>query len=48
MPSPEYERGPRPDKPLNADRRPNVTPALFVLLLLAVIAVIFLAMFALG
>jgi hypothetical protein len=33
---------------LNADRRPNVTRALFVLLLLAVIAVIFLAMFALG
>ena len=46
MASPEYRKGPSPDEPLNAPGpRPEVTPVLFVLLLLAVIAVIFLAMF---
>lgn len=46
MASPEYRKGPSPDEPLNAPGpRPKVTPVLFVFVLLAVIAAIFLAMF---
>ena len=46
MASPEYRKGPSPDEPLNAPGpRPKVTPVLFVFILLAVIAAIFLAMF---
>jgi len=49
MPSPEYERGPSPNQPLNApQRRPTVGPAVAVLALLALVAVVFLVMFALN
>jgi hypothetical protein len=49
MPSPEYQRGPSPEKPLNAPgKRPTVAPALIVLGILGLVAVVFLVMFMLG
>lgn len=49
MASPEYERGPSPEQPLNAPgKRPTVGPALTVLGILALVALVFLIIFVLG